>query len=127
MTKFRPDKYLFILTAVLLILIPYHSAFALEMSSKRDCVVCHIMWLDDFRTDEETLVEFQPGNVLMKDTQGVVSSEEICYSCHDGYVMDSRHITWKLNRHPVFVKPSENISVPPELPLSVKGEVYCGT
>ncbi len=102
-------------------------AFALEVSSKRDCVVCHIMWLDDFRTGEETLTEFQPGNVLMKDTQGVVSSEEICYSCHDGYVLDSRHITWKLNRHPVFVKPSENITVPEELPLSVKGEIYCGT
>lgn len=102
-------------------------AFALEMSSKRDCVVCHIMWLDDFRTDQETLIDFQPGNVLMKDTQGVVSSEDICYSCHDGYVKDSRHIIGKYNRHPVFVKPSENVKVPPELPLSVKGEVYCGT
>ncbi|NOZ69261.1 MAG: hypothetical protein GXP46_08495 [Deferribacteres bacterium] len=40
-------------------------AFALEMSSKRDCVMCHIMWLDEFRTDKETLVEWQPGNVLM--------------------------------------------------------------
>ena len=102
-------------------------AFALEVSSKRDCVVCHIMWLDDFRTDQETLVDFQPGNVLMKDTQGVVSSEKICFSCHDGYVKDSRHIVWKYNRHPVFVKPSKNITVPPELPLSVKGEIYCGT
>ena len=103
------------------------TAFALEMSSKRDCVVCHIMWLDDFRTDQESLVEFQPGNVLMKDTQGVVSSEAICYSCHDGYVKDSRHLIRKYNRHPVFVKPSKNVKIPPELPLSAKGEVYCGT
>ena len=101
--------------------------FALEMSSKRDCVVCHIMWMDDFRTDKETLIEWQPGNVLMKDTQGVVSSEEMCYSCHDGYVKDSRYIAWKYNRHKTFVKPSKNITVPPELPLSVKGEIYCGT
>jgi predicted CXXCH cytochrome family protein len=85
------------------------------------------MWLDDFRTDQEALVEFQPGSVLMKDTQGVVSSEEMCYSCHDGYVMDSRHIIGKFNRHSVFVKPSKNITVPYDLPLSVKGEVYCGT
>jgi hypothetical protein len=48
-------------------------AFALEMSSKRDCVVCHIMWLNDFRTDKETLIKWEPANVLMKDTQGVVS------------------------------------------------------
>ena len=64
------------------------SATAMEMSSKKDCAICHVMWLDDFRTDKKTLIEWQPGNVLMKDTQGVVSSEEICYSCHDGYVND---------------------------------------
>ena len=125
---FKTAKYLFILCVISVITaaIPPR-AFALEMSSKRDCVMCHIMWLDEFRTDKETLVEWQPGNVLMKDTQGVVSSEQICYSCHDGYVKDSRDIVWKFNRHPVFVKPSKNVTVPPELPLSVKGEIYCGT
>jgi predicted CXXCH cytochrome family protein len=101
--------------------------FALEMTSKRDCVVCHIMWLDDFRTDKETLIEWKPGNVLMRDTQGVVSSEEICYSCHDGYINDSRYIVWKFNRHTTFVKPSQNVTVPIDLPLSAQGEIYCGT
>ncbi len=123
----RYTRYVLLLTITFLIILPVHEAFALDMSSKRDCVVCHIMWLNDFRTDQETLVKFEPGNILMKDTQGVVSSEEICYSCHDGYVQDSRHITWTDKRHPVFVKPSKNITVPIELPLSVKGEIYCGT
>ncbi len=125
---FKTAKYLFVLPLVSVILAltsPY--VFALDVSSKRDCVMCHIMWLDEFRTDKETLVKWQPGNVLMKDTQGVVSSEQICYSCHDGYVKDSRDIVWKFNRHPVFVKPSKNIAVPSELPLNVKGEIYCGT
>ena len=124
----RIQKHLFLtlLTAFFFLIFP-HDVFALEMSSKRDCVVCHIEWMEDFRTDQETLVPFQSGNVLMKDTQGVVSSEEICYSCHDGYVMDSRHITWTYNRHPTFVKPSKNITVPLDLPLSVKDEIYCGT
>lgn len=112
---------------LLSVLVGGSSVFALEMESKRDCVVCHVMWMDDFRTGEETLIEWQPGNVLMKDTQGVVSSEEICYSCHDGYINDSRHITWKFNRHPVFVKPSGKINIPPDMPLSVKDEIYCGT
>jgi len=65
------------------------TAPAAEMRSKRDCAICHVMWLDDFRTDKKTLIEWQSGNVLMKDTQGVVSSEEICYSCHD--VHDPSH------------------------------------
>ncbi|MGB5993398.1 MAG: cytochrome c3 family protein [Desulfobacterales bacterium] len=97
------------------------------MSSKRDCAICHVMWLDDFRTDKKTLIEWQPGNVLMKDTQGVVSSEAICYSCHDGYVSDSRAIVWKYNRHKTFVKPSNNVVIPSTLPLSNKDEIYCGT
>jgi hypothetical protein len=121
---FRTSIYVL---ALFIYLIITSSAFALETSSKRDCVVCHIMWMDDFRTDKEPLIEWEPGNVLMKDTQGVVSSEEICYSCHDGYVNDSRYITWNYNRHSIFVKPSKNVSIPPDLPLSVKGEIYCGT
>ncbi|MDH3574043.1 MAG: cytochrome c3 family protein [Desulfobacteraceae bacterium] len=103
------------------------AALAAEMSSKRDCAICHVMWLDDFRTDKKPLIEWQPGNVLMKDTQGVVSSEEICYSCHDGYVNDSRSIAWKFNGHKTFVKPSSRVSIPSTLPLSNKGEIYCGT
>jgi len=85
------------------------------------------MWLDDFRTDKETLIAWQPGNVLMKDTQGVVSTEEMCYSCHDGYVMDSRAVTWKHKGHRTFVKPSNKVTIPADFPLSNKNEIYCGT
>lgn len=102
-------------------------ANALEMSSKRNCAICHVMWLDDFRTDKETLIQWQPGNVLMKDTQGVVSSEEMCYSCHDGYVVDSRYTAWKYNQHKTFVKPPKDFPIPANFPLSNKNEIYCGT
>ncbi|UCF87493.1 MAG: hypothetical protein JSV71_01930, partial [Nitrospiraceae bacterium] len=115
----------FILLTIILVTAP--PALSLEMSSKRDCVVCHIMWLNDFRTEKETLIEWKPTNVLMKDTQGVVSSEEMCYSCHDGYINDSRFITWKYNRHKVYVRPSKNVSIPYNMPLSVHDEIYCGT
>jgi len=125
--QFKPIKLLLISCALILIPAVSTTVYALGMSSKRDCVVCHIMWLDDFRTHDETLIDWKPGNVLMKDTQGVVSSEDICYSCHDGYVQDSRYITWKYNRHKTFVKPSKNVTIPDYLPLSVNGEIYCGT
>jgi predicted CXXCH cytochrome family protein len=104
------------------------NAFAgLEKSSKKGCALCHVMWLDVFRTNKETLIKWQPGNVLMKDTQGIVSSEEVCYSCHDGYVADSRYTVWKYNNHPVFKKPSRDIKIPAALTLSNKDEIYCGT
>ncbi len=112
---------------LIITLLPLPRAQALEMSSKRDCAICHIMWIDDFRTDKETLIPWQPGNVLMKDTQGVVSSEEICYSCHDGFVEDSRQSVWTGSWHSLFVKPSNDVSVPTMLPLSNKDELYCGT
>jgi predicted CXXCH cytochrome family protein len=100
---------------------------ALEKSSKKECALCHVMWLDVFRTDKETLIKWQPGNVLMKDTQGIVSAEEVCYSCHDGYVADARFTVWKANNHTVFKKPSKKVKIPKELTLSNKGEIYCGT
>ena len=118
--------YIYLLTTCIVLSL-CSTAIALEKSSKRNCAICHVMWLDDFRTDKETLIEWQPGNVLMKDTQGVVSSEEMCYSCHDGYVMDSRSVAWKYSGHRTFMKPSKNVTVPAELPLSNKDEIYCGT
>jgi len=118
--------YIYLLTTCIVLSL-CSTAIALEKSSKRNCAICHVMWLDDFRTDKETLIEWQPGNVLMKDTQGVVSSEEMCYSCHDGYVMDSRSVAWKYSGHRTFMKPSKNVTVPAELPLSNKDEMYCGT
>jgi len=124
MTRATPCVYIFVIFAVL---ISTATVSAVEMSSKRDCAICHVMWLNDFRTDKQTLIEWQPGNVLMKDTQGVVSSEEICYSCHDGYVNDSRYVVWKYNQHKTFVKPSNNVTVPADLPLSSRSEIYCGT
>ncbi len=100
---------------------------ALEKSSKKECAMCHVMWLNVFRTEQETLIDWEPGNVLMKDTQGIVSAEEICYSCHDGYVLDSRHIAWKGNNHTTFKKLPENAKIPEPFTLSNTDEIYCGT
>ena len=121
------SKYCTYLLAVLAFFSIPVAAGAAELPSKRDCAICHVMWIDDFRTGKETLIQWQPGNVLMKDTQGVVSSEDICYSCHDGYVLDSRSTVWKNNQHKTFVKPSQQVTIPVGLTLSNKGEVYCGT
>lgn len=122
-----PAFHIFMVLCLFMMLECPDALAALEKSSKKECAMCHVMWLDDFRTEKETLIKWQPGNVLMKDTQGIVSSEEICYSCHDGYVLDSRHTVWKGNNHSTFKKLSENIRIPDEFTLSNKGEIYCGT
>lgn len=54
----------------------------------------------------------------MKDTQGIVSSEAVCYNCRDGYVLDSRASVWKHQSHTTFKKPSNNIRIPEMSTLS---------
>jgi predicted CXXCH cytochrome family protein len=127
MTVTKPLMLVIFATCLLVPVFRTPAFAALEKSSKKECALCHVMWLDVFRTNKETLIKWQPGNVLMKDTQGIVSSEAICYSCHDGYVADARFSVWKSGNHPVFKKPSQKVKIPPALTLSNKDEIYCGT
>jgi predicted CXXCH cytochrome family protein len=105
-----------------------------EVSEKRECSTCHIMWLKDFdRKDITPLVPYEPKPVVATGKQDVSSTNEMCFSCHDGFVLDSRSI-WKSDKHnhPVGVKPSKKITIPTSkgktvFPLNDDGKVYCGT
>ncbi len=123
-----------ILFMLCLLLLWPGSAPAREESPKRECAICHIMWLTDFkRAGVETLVPYEPRPVVETGRQDVVSTERMCFSCHDGFVLDSRFV-WaeRDHRHPVGVKPSPDVKVPlvdgkEVLPLNDDGKVYCGT
>jgi predicted CXXCH cytochrome family protein len=107
---------------------------AREPSSQRDCATCHIMWLSDFkRSDVETLIPYEPLPTVAEGKTDVVSTQRMCLSCHDGFVLDSRFM-WQegSHAHPVGKKPSDKIKIPlvegKELfPLNKDGNVYCGT
>lgn len=103
-------------------------------SAKRECATCHIMWLNEFKRDDvTTLIPYDPKPVEKSGKQDIVSAERMCFSCHDGYVMDSRFL-WK-NRdhtHPVGVIPSDRVKIPlleekEVFPLNDDGKIYCGT
>ena len=103
---------------------------AAVLSSKRECANCHISWMDDFKmAGKKIFVDrvIREANVMIAGRQGVVSTEEICYTCHDGSVLDSRDKTWMPGSHPVYVKPSANVSIPKTFPLNKDGKIYCGT
>ncbi|MCK4951207.1 MAG: hypothetical protein KAS48_05265 [Gammaproteobacteria bacterium] len=104
-------------------------------SANRECSICHIMWLTEFRRDDVTpLIQYQPKPVLKTGKQDVSSTPRMCFSCHDGFVLDSRFM-WKEGRghnHPVGEKPSDKIKIPlvegkKLFPLNDDGKMYCGT
>lgn len=103
-------------------------------SANRECSTCHIMWLNEFKQDKiKPLIPYDPRPVVKTGKQDVSSTERMCFSCHDGFMLDSRFM-WKKGRykHPVGQKPSKDIIIPKidgklVFPLNDDGKVYCGT
>ena len=110
------------------------SALRNKTSANRECSICHIMWLDDFKREDVTpLIPFDPLPVEKTGKQDVVSTDRMCFSCHDGFVLDSRFL-WKKNRHnhPVGVIPTDDVTIPTSqgktvFPMNEDGKLYCGS
>lgn len=107
---------------------------ARDVGPQRECATCHVMWLKDFnRRDVTPLVAYEPKPVTASGRQDVASTERMCFSCHDGFMLDSRAVwTNQQHEHPVGVKPSERMKIPTSggkvvFPLNDDGKIYCGT
>ncbi len=130
----RRASFMALIGGILLIGLWGQMALAREESPKRECAICHIMWLTDFKkAGVETLIPYDPKPVVATGRQDVVSTERMCFSCHDGFVLDSRFVWAERDHlHPVGVKPSKDVQVPlvdgkEVLPLNDDGKIYCGT
>ena len=105
-----------------------------QPSANRECATCHIMWLSEFkRKDVKTLIPYDPKPVMNTGKQDIASSEPVCFSCHDGFVLESREL-WESGKHahPVGQIPSDKVSIPivkgkKLFPLNEDGRMYCGT
>ncbi|MFV1982531.1 MAG: cytochrome c3 family protein, partial [Thiohalomonadales bacterium] len=112
-------------------------AYALEQDTddNKECATCHIMWLSDFQNpDVATLIPFR-GTPLEKSGRetDVASNERMCFSCHDGFILESR-FRWRsdMNNHPVGGKVPDKIHIPniegkETFPLNLDKRIYCGT
>jgi len=122
---------------VLILLISSSYSYALEQDTEdnKECATCHVMWLSDFQDPEvTTLIPFR-GTPLEKSGRetDVASNERMCFSCHDGYVLESR-FRWRrnMNNHPVGGKVPSKIHIPniegkETFPLNLDKRIYCGT
>lgn len=124
------------LTLIILKMISVNAYAALENSSEnRECATCHVMWLSDFQDKKiDTLIPYNPQPIEESGKQnGVASTERMCFSCHDGYVLESR-FRWREGRHnhPVGHKVPKKIKIPKKdgketFPLNMEKKIYCGT
>jgi len=104
------------------------------VASKRECAICHIAEISEFKQPNvTTLIPYDPEPVTEIGRQNVESTERMCFSCHDGFLQDARFLwSHRQNSHPVGVEPSDKISIPledgePILPLNKDGKIFCGT
>ncbi|RMF95786.1 MAG: hypothetical protein D6727_09910 [Gammaproteobacteria bacterium] len=105
-----------------------------EFADRFECAHCHTNRLKEFRRKRALrLVEPQPERELPTGRQNEVSTPAMCFSCHDGYVMDSRSL-WQADSHahPLGMAPSAKIRRPevdgePVFPMNEDGRMYCGS
>jgi predicted CXXCH cytochrome family protein len=93
-------------------------ALAEEFSQDRKCIICHV-------SQSEVFKELVKKKVFDVEVSSVIS-KEVCYSCHNISVNDSREI-FVSRHHPIKVAPSKRVVIPEEYTLNEKGEMDCGT
>jgi predicted CXXCH cytochrome family protein len=99
------------------------------MSADSECTQCHLLWLPEFeRPAGDILVPYQRGADFASGLMGAESTDLMCYSCHDGYVEDSRARTRLGYQHPMAaISRLPRQQRPVGVRLLNEETVYCGT
>ena len=117
-------------------------------SSRKNCVICHISWADNYITDKSITDKAitarsitDRGKSKNNETQVIpVAHEDMCYSCHHGVVIDSRDAIGHKQQHPDIhhLRDDKNAGdkdedeIPEEFPLIFDAtekskQLYCGS
>ena len=89
--------------------------------SAKACAICHFRWIETFFIQGRgtELVEYQ--------AEKVVATPDMCFSCHDGSIMDSRKRMVAGKGHKTGVAPPASMNIPELFPLDEQGRVDCAT
>lgn len=90
-------------------------------SSAKECAICHYRWVDTFFLDGRST------SLAPLQTDQVEGTADMCFSCHDGSVMDSRWAFEKEHGHRIGVPLPAGIARSEELPLDTNGNLRCVT
>jgi predicted CXXCH cytochrome family protein len=101
------------------------AAAQLKMDRSKECVICHISWGEGYEKMARLLPPVDHP-IVIDGREARVSTQDMCWSCHDGYVGDSRRFFQKDDPH--FRPPGNPAAVAASgLPRDLNGEIYCGT
>ncbi len=92
-----------------------------QADSAKQCAICHYRWVFAF------FVEHRSTPIAPLQEKKVVGSQEMCLSCHDGSVMDSRDRICNDPGHRVGNIPSKRVRIPATFPLDQFGRMTCST
>ncbi|MDA3788881.1 MAG: cytochrome c3 family protein [Desulfobacula sp.] len=90
-------------------------------NSAKGCAMCHYRWIDTF------FIEGKGSELVEYHSEKVAASPEMCYSCHDGSVVDSRVKDVNHLGHKTDVKPPSFMEIPKIFPLDENGKIQCST
>ncbi len=100
--------------------VPFSGQSQMANSSK-ECAVCHIRWVKGFNVNSEN-----KNNSANNERQA--ASPDMCLSCHDGSVVDSRFKVWLTDNHVTGLRPSNRVQIPKEVfPLDKDGKLTCAS
>ncbi len=115
-----------ILLLAAICLLPFQAQAAFEFNREPDtakkCAICHFRWVSTFFTEHRSTPLAQ-----LEEKKDVVGSPEMCLSCHDGSIRDSRDRVCNDPGHRVGIKPSDKVSIPSNFPLDENGLLQCST
>lgn len=123
-TLSHPGPLLLLAGAAALLLAPREANTVVTRAEhSRECVMCHIEWGDDY-DKLQSLLPPPSHRVLIDGQPARNSGEEMCWSCHDGYVGDDRDSFLEEDPHLQALPAGFSTG---DLPLDLDGKVYCGT
>jgi predicted CXXCH cytochrome family protein len=90
-------------------------------NSAKGCAICHYRWIDTF------FIEGKGSDLVEYASEKVVATREMCFSCHDGSVKDSRVKLINGNEHKTNMPPPAGMKIPEIFPLDKNGKMQCAT
>jgi len=90
-------------------------------NSAKSCAICHYRWIDTF------FIEGRGSDLADYTAEKRVATPEMCFSCHDGSIADSRARAYQTAQHKTNVPPPDHMEIPEIFPLDEQGRMQCAT